>query len=145
MWFVFLYSTLIPIGAVISVFGLIFYYWIDKYNLLRRSKVHGKVSGHFIRTSLFLLDFTLIMKPIGSLMFDIHLRDQKYQTSSIVMICIAFVYIVIPKFSIIRFFNFQRFNPEDKTYSQIKHKFALHNYYTNHPLFHSLYNEEQKK
>lgn len=39
MWFVYLYSTLIPIGAVIIVAGLIFYYWVDKYNLLRRSKV----------------------------------------------------------------------------------------------------------
>ena len=74
MWFVFLYSTLLPIGAVISVFGLFFYYWVDKYNLLRRSKVHGKVSGHFMRTSLLLLDFTLILKPIGSLIFDLHIR-----------------------------------------------------------------------
>lgn len=39
MWFTFLYATLIPIGAIISAFGLVVYYWIDKYNLLRRSAV----------------------------------------------------------------------------------------------------------
>ena len=105
MWFVFLYSTLLPIGAIVSVVGLMLYYWVDKYNLLRRSKVHGKVSGHFIRTSLLLLDFTLILKPIGSLIFDEHLRSPSYKTSNIVMICVAFVYIIIPKFGIIKFFN----------------------------------------
>ena len=74
MWFVYLYSTLIPIGAVIIVIGLFFYYWVDKYNLLRRSKVHGKVSGHFIQTSLTLLDITLIIRPLGSLIFDYQIR-----------------------------------------------------------------------
>ena len=97
MWFVFLYATLLPIGAVITLFGLAFYYWVDKYNLLRRSKVHGKVSGDFMRTSLLLLDFTLIFKPIGSTIFDIQLRGSSYMTSNIIMICVAFVYIVIPK------------------------------------------------
>ena len=36
IWFTFLYMTLIPIGGVISAVGLVLYYWIDKYNLLRR-------------------------------------------------------------------------------------------------------------
>jgi hypothetical protein len=39
MWFTFLYVTLIPIGAFLSLVGLWIYYWVDKYNLLRRSKV----------------------------------------------------------------------------------------------------------
>lgn len=39
MWFTFLYVTLIPIGAFLSLLGLWMYYWVDKYNLLRRSKV----------------------------------------------------------------------------------------------------------
>ena len=45
LWFVYFYLTLIPIGAMITVFGLVFYYWVDKYNLLRKSKVVGKVSS----------------------------------------------------------------------------------------------------
>lgn len=64
MWFTFLYATLIPIGAFISLFGLIFYYWVDKYTLLRRSSL-GTISGKVVITSMRLLDITLIMKPLG--------------------------------------------------------------------------------
>lgn len=39
MWFTFLYVSLIPFGCVLSLVGLMIYYWVDKYNLLRRSKV----------------------------------------------------------------------------------------------------------
>ena len=39
MWFTFLYASLIPIGSFLSFIGLAIYYWVDKYNLLRRSKV----------------------------------------------------------------------------------------------------------
>ncbi len=39
MWFTFMYVSLIPFGAFLSLVGLMIYYWVDKYNLLRRSKV----------------------------------------------------------------------------------------------------------
>lgn len=39
LWFTYLYSTLIPIGAFISILGLGLYYWVDKYNLLRVNSV----------------------------------------------------------------------------------------------------------
>ena len=45
MWFTYLYASIIPIGACISIFGLILYYWIDKYNLLRRSTLSIEVQG----------------------------------------------------------------------------------------------------
>lgn len=134
MWFVFLYATLIPVGAVIALFGLTFYYWVDKYNLLRRSKVHGKVSGAFVQTGLLMLDFTLILRPIGAIIFDLHIRGRAYQTSNIVCICIAFVYIIFPKNYFIRFFNEEFFRPEDQTYEQVKNKFKQ-NYHTVHPLY----------
>ena len=34
-----LYQSLIPMGTMIAIIGLTLYYWIDKYNLLRRSSV----------------------------------------------------------------------------------------------------------
>lgn len=117
MWFVFFYATLLPIGAVISVCGLSFYYWVDKFNLLRRSKVHGKVSGSFMKTSLLLLDFTLILRPVGSIIFDLHLRGKAYQTSNIIFICIAFVYIIFPKNYMINLINPEDFRLEQKTYT----------------------------
>lgn len=39
MWLVSLYQSLIPMGTMIAIIGLTLYYWIDKYNLLRRSSV----------------------------------------------------------------------------------------------------------
>lgn len=105
MWFVFLYSTLLPVSAIISLVGLIFYYWIDKYNLLRRSKVHGTVSGNFIRTGLWLLDLVLFFKPIGSIIFDTHLRDNQYLNTNIIMLCIALAYVLIPKYPLMKFID----------------------------------------
>ena len=65
MWFTFLYATLIPIGAFLTVIGLSLYYWIDKYNLLRRSSLLANVSGDMAVFSLKLLDFTLVLRVIG--------------------------------------------------------------------------------
>lgn len=103
MWFTYLYSTLIPIGAVITAFGLIFYYWVDKYNLLRRSSVTGQISGGIINTSLTLLDFTLILRPIGSIIFDSQIRTS-YMVSNVIMIVVAAVYILLPKDKLIEIF-----------------------------------------
>lgn len=105
MWFVFLYSTLLPVSAIISLIGLIFYYWIDKYNLLRRSKVQGSVSGHFMRTGLWLLDLALFFKPIGSIIFDVHLRDNQYLSTNIIMLCIGLGYALLPKYPLIKFID----------------------------------------
>ena len=104
MWFTFLYSTLIPAGVVITLFGLICYYWVDKYNLLRRSSINGQISGSLIHVSLTLLDFTLIIKPIGAIIFDTQIRDS-YRVANIVMILVALLFIVLPKDKLIEIFN----------------------------------------
>ena len=87
---------MIPVGAILTCFGLIIYYWVDKYNLLKRSAVIGQVSADLIHKSLTILDFSLLMFPIGSIIFDTQIRDS-YVNSSIAMIVIAFVYIILPK------------------------------------------------
>lgn len=96
MWFTSLYSTLLPVGAFTSIAGLIIYYWVDKYNLLRRSSINRQVSGKLIHASLNLLDFTLFLRPIGSIIFDKQLRDQALP-STIVMVVVGFIYMIIPK------------------------------------------------
>lgn len=57
--------TLIPIGGVFSSLGLFLYYWIDKYNLLRRSTIKINVSGELIHLTLKMLDFTLVLRSLG--------------------------------------------------------------------------------
>jgi hypothetical protein len=39
MWFTFLYAGCIPVGILFSMFGLTIYYYIDKYNVLRRRTI----------------------------------------------------------------------------------------------------------
>ena len=39
MWFTFLYASAIPVGTVFSIIGLSCYYYIDKYNVLRRRTI----------------------------------------------------------------------------------------------------------
>lgn len=65
MWFTFLYVWLIPMGSVFSLVGLILYYYVDKYVLLRKSSLQVSISSHLSNLMLFLLDFTLLLKPIG--------------------------------------------------------------------------------
>lgn len=44
MWFSFFYATAIPLGLILSLVGLVLYYLIDKYNLLRRRTVKENIS-----------------------------------------------------------------------------------------------------
>lgn len=44
VWFTFFYGGIIPIGIVLSLLTLILYYWIDKYNVLRRRTLKDSIS-----------------------------------------------------------------------------------------------------
>jgi len=74
MWFTFLYVDLIPIGTLLIMIGLMIYYWIDKYNLLRRASVDGNMSGQIVVGALKLLDAVLFWRFAGELIFDIQIR-----------------------------------------------------------------------
>ena len=38
-WLTYFYASLLPAGSFIMVFGLICYYWADKFSLLKRSSI----------------------------------------------------------------------------------------------------------
>ena len=65
MWFTFLYSTLLPFGAILSLIGISLYYLVDKFNLVSRSSIHGSISGKLSQYSMTLLDLTLFFRPMG--------------------------------------------------------------------------------
>jgi hypothetical protein len=50
------------------------------------------------------LEFTLIIKPIGELIFDWHLRHE-LSIGSLVMLCIGVVYILLPMNTILNWVN----------------------------------------
>jgi len=95
MWFTFLYSSLIPLGGVLSMIGLCLYYWVDKYNLLRRSSVNSNIAGELSIYAMKLLDFTLICKPVGEIIFDSQIRDS-YNVTSLIMLATGIVYLLLP-------------------------------------------------
>lgn len=45
--------------------GLILYYWVDKYNFLRKSVIKTRVSGKMAILGIKSLDATLFLCPAG--------------------------------------------------------------------------------
>jgi hypothetical protein len=45
MWFSFFFGSCIPLGPLFSLFGLILYYYIDMYNLIRKRTVKESISN----------------------------------------------------------------------------------------------------
>lgn len=104
MWFTFLYSSLIPLGAFFSTIGLSLYYWVDKYNLLRRSSVNSNIAGELSIYAMKLLDFTLICKPVGEIIFDCQIRET-YNITSFIMLGVGIVYLLMPMDRILEYFH----------------------------------------
>jgi hypothetical protein len=75
MWFTFLFASLIPFGTFLTLIGLLIYYWVDKYNLLRRSKVENIIESKLPLKAVKLMELTLFWKPLGEIIFDIRLRN----------------------------------------------------------------------
>jgi hypothetical protein len=95
MWFTFLYISLVPVGGVFSFIGLIAYYWVDKYNLLRRSTIASQVSGDLIDLTVSMLDFTLVLRILGQILFDYQLREG-VTLISWAFLAIAISYMLLP-------------------------------------------------
>lgn len=115
MWFTFLYFSLIPQGALWSCLGLFFYYWIDKYNLLRKSSLNIDVSGHLANLTMKLLDITLFWRTFGDFLYDLQIRDGVHWTT-IVMFVIAVIYVVLPIRTILDKIMNENFLPEQSRY-----------------------------
>lgn len=102
MWFTFLYLDLIPLGTFLIFIGLGLYYWVDKFNLLRRSSLNGNVSAHLTLKVLKLLDFTLFLRFFGEIIFDHQIRDG-VKPLSIICLIFSLVFMFLPWKTIIEF------------------------------------------
>ena len=67
MWFSFFYSSAIPIGPMLSLIGLTLYYYIDKYNLLRRRTLTENISRHLSIEMIENLEYIMIFHGFGSI------------------------------------------------------------------------------
>jgi hypothetical protein len=80
-----------------------------------------------------LLDFTLLCKPLGELLFDYQIRDS-YCVSSVVMAALALAYLVAPIDTILNFLHPEKFKAEEKAYQDVESNFK-NTYQTLHPIF----------
>lgn len=118
MWFTFLYVDLIPAGTVLILFGLCAYYWVDKYNLLRRSSLRHNISAKLSQKVSDLIDFTLFWRSIGQIIFDRHLKNET-STHSLILLGISILYVLLPVKQIINYLASEEFNLNDKRISDI--------------------------
>jgi hypothetical protein len=133
VWFTYLYSSLMPGGAVLITLGFGFFYWVDKCVVLRRSSINPNVNGELSTRSMKLLDATLIMRCVGELIFDKMIRES-WTWGSMICLFISVIYFLLPMDRVLSYVHSESFNEEQKSYKEVKHRF-IENYITLNPLF----------
>lgn len=134
MWFTFLYADLIPIGAFLILAGFCIYYWVDKYNLLRRSSLEGNISGDLAMKCLFLLDLTLFWRFLGELIFDVQIRDGA-RTLTLIFLGLSILYLLVPWDTVLKLVNDEKFKLNDKRFTDERRRFDNDNYKIYHPIY----------
>ena len=129
-----MYSSVVPAGAMVILVGFLINYWVIKYTLLRRSSVNHKVSGDFILLALKLLDISLVMKPIGELIFDYTIRTNIHPVASIVCLVLGVIYCILPVGWIQGKTHKEEFKLQEKTYKEVKDNFVI-SYQMMHPIY----------
>lgn len=119
VWFTYFYASLIPIGAPLTLVGICLFYWVDKYNLLRKSCVKQNISGDLSMKGLIMLDLTLILKPVGELVFDSQIRSS-WTYESVFMIFIGIIYVLLPKDKLLNMINGEKFKLNHENFTQIE-------------------------
>lgn len=69
MWFTFFYTPIVPIGTVFSLIGLMIYYWVDKYNVVKRRTVKETISIDLTVAMIDYLEYIVILHAVGDFMF----------------------------------------------------------------------------
>lgn len=119
MWFTMLYNYLMPVAAVISFIGIVGYYFVDKFVLLRRSSVKQSISLELSRKIFKMLDISLILQPAGEILFDMQIRN-RFSIESVVMLGIAIVYQILPIDWLLSCIFKHSYMPEKLTYNEAK-------------------------
>jgi len=95
MWFVFLYGNLLPMATLMFLIYLIIFYWVDKYNLLRRRCVKEAISLELSANMVESLELIIPIYGLGNYLFAVNLFHQ-VDWCSITIFVIGIVYIILP-------------------------------------------------
>lgn len=132
MWFTIFYAYLIPVASLISLAGIILYYFVDKYNLLRKCSLKQTMSSTISNRMMKLLDFTLLFLIVGDILFDLQIRNY-VSLSSIIMFVVALIYLVLPLDTILDYVLEEKFHLDRLSYDEAKVDFDML-YLTSYPL-----------
>ncbi len=102
----FIFTALLSLQeqSVLIIIGLGIFYWVDKYNLLRKSSVLENVNGELSMKAIKLIDFTLVLRPTGKLIFDSQIRSA-ITWESIVCLILGVIYLLLHMDRILDFFH----------------------------------------
>jgi hypothetical protein len=89
--------------------GLVFYYWVDKYNFVKSSTRKPSISGKMSLLAVKSIDAILFMVPAGSFLFDLILRDN-FNVLSFVLMILGIIYLFIPMSEMIWILNDEKFD-----------------------------------
>lgn len=69
MWFTFFYGSCIPIGILLSILSLIYYYYVDKYNVIKRRTIKESLSMEVSTEMIEMLEMIIIFFALGNFTF----------------------------------------------------------------------------
>ncbi|EAR87534.2 transmembrane protein, putative (macronuclear) [Tetrahymena thermophila SB210] len=122
MWFTFLYAPCIPLGNFFSMFNLVIYYYIDKYNILRNSTVKENLSKEVSLQMTENLEYITVFFALGNFTFSIHLFNT-VEWASIIMLVLGLIYAILPMQDLNQYLFHIEDLDEEITYQQAKFSF----------------------
>ncbi|KAL4466070.1 hypothetical protein ABPG74_004307 [Tetrahymena malaccensis] len=122
MWFTFLYAPCIPLGNFFSMFNLVIYYYIDKYNILRNSTVKENLSKEVSLQMTENLEYITVFFALGNFTFSIHLFNT-VEWSSVIMLVLGLIYAILPMQDLNQYLFHIEDLDEEITYQQAKFSF----------------------
>lgn len=76
MWFTFFYGDIIPVGILFSILGLSLYYFVDKFNVLRRRTIKENLSKDLSIEMIEMLELIILFQGTGNLIVSYVLFDE---------------------------------------------------------------------
>lgn len=99
IWTAAFYTSVMPIGILISLIGIIISYWTDKYLLLRRHTRIWILGSELNDAMLQYLEFVPFFMSIGNILFHLLIYDNLTTGDllpDIIGLCFGFVNIIFP-------------------------------------------------
>lgn len=98
------YAPILPMGILISIAGLIFEYWIDKYLLIRRHKRPARLSGALAEAMGAFVSWAVLIYAIMNYVFMAELNEENSMAAFIWMM-IVIGYFILPIQAISKMFD----------------------------------------